>query len=530
MGVKKYNSVVRIIHLEHLCLLGIILFSFSTCANNLITENETNIKSPLIFDVKNYGATGDGISDDTQGINKAIKACSESEGGVVLLTSGTYLSGSIHLMSNITIELNLGATIKSKTEGFDLWEDNPFDEGVMDKAYYHIQASMFWGEKLTNLKITGKGSIDACGLTKSSNVKAGVGDKVIALKNCNNIEISNLSFVHSGTGGAHYVILLTGCDSVIINNLNIKAQRDGIDLMNSSNTQITNTTINSIRYEGSTEKGGDDAIKIGSDYSLGEIRPSYNISVRNCTISAGCNGIMLGTETLGPIRDCTFEDIEINFAGKNGIGITSNDGSIINGLKYKNIKMKNVLAPFFIKISDVKRIPSGMTYSTGRITNIVFENISATDIINPINGEMTNVIWGKANSFIENIEFRNVLITAKGGKSLSNAKTEPPENDERFPQKLIEDVLNGPLPAYGYYVRNLKEIKFYNCYTGFEKNDYRPSFMFDNGEDVLLSEVNIQKGSGAECCIEVRNTVKDFKINSCTGLPEINETVTNKKF
>ncbi len=515
---------------KSLRIIILVPFLFAFCTSNPVMENTKDAQASSIFNVKDYGAVGDGVSDDTPAINKAIEACDSSGGGTVLLDEGTYLTSSVHLASNVTIDIEAGATVKSKTDGYDLWEDNPFDEGKMDAAYYHVHASMFWGENLENVKLTGEGTIDAGGLTKSSKVKPGQGDKVIALKNCRNIDISKLSFIYNGGGGAHYVILLTGCDSASIDGVNLRAQRDGIDIMNSSNVTITNTFINSIRYDGSQEKGGDDAIKIGSDYSLGEIRECSNITVRNCIISAGCNGLMIGTETLGPIRDCTFENVEINFAGKNGIGITSNDGSVVSGLIYRNVSMKKVLSPFFIKVSDVKRVPSGQTYTTGKISDVTFENVTATDISNPINGEMANAIWGKPNSAIENIRFDNVSIIVKGGQELSAAGTEPPENDERFPQKLIEDVLHAPLPAFGYYISHVKNIVFNNCTLGFEKNDDRPAFILDDGSGIGLDGVAMQKGKGAECLVEVRDTVSDFVIHSCPGLPEINETVSEKKF
>lgn len=513
------------------CIVSsILILFFCFCSENYTAPSEPEGKTKLIFNVRDFGASGDGKTDDTEAINSAILECSKSGGGTVIFPAGVYMTGSIHLLSNLTVKIDSGAVVKSMNTGFDSWEDNPFDEDVMDRAYYHVRASMFWGENLENIKFTGRGQIDAGGLTRSSNVKPGQGDKVIALKNCRNIEITDLSFDYTGGGGAHYVILLTGCDSVKIDNVDMKAQRDGIDLMNSSNITITNTKINSVRYEGEAEKGGDDAIKIGSDFSLGEIRPVSNILVKNCIISAGCNGIMFGTETLGPISNCSFEDIQIDFAGKNGLGITSNDGSIINGLVYKNIKMTRVLAPFFIKVSDVKRVPSSQTYATGKINNILFENITVSDISNPINGEMTNVIWGKLNSFIENIEFRNVNIKVKGGQGISKSKITPPENDERFPQKLVEDILKAPFPSYGYYVRHIKNIKFYDCKVGFESNDDRPAFIVDDGTQVELNSVEIKKGNGAECFVEIRNSVSNLIINGCPGISNINASVSNVKY
>jgi polygalacturonase len=484
------------------------------------SEDGQSLKTEKIFKIRDFGAKVDGQSDDAEAINLAIKTCSDSGGGVVLFTKGTYSTGSIHLKSNVSIVLDSGAVVKALPGVMDPWEYNIHDQGLMDAAYYHWEASLIWGKNLENIKISGPGTLDGSALTRSSKVPNGTGDKCIALKLCKNIEIEDLKIIEGG----HYAILATGCEDLLIQNVHINTSRDGINLSQCRDVNVNNCYIDAIRYENGIAKGGDDAIKLGSDLSLGEALPCENISVANCTLASGCNTLQFGTETIGTFNNIRFENIQIKNAGKAGIGITSNDGSVIDGITYKNITMEKTFVPIFIKISDVARVPSG-TYTRGEIRNISFENISATDCYTYIKDrEMTSVIWGKPGTPIENISFENVNILVKGGHPLSEAALQPAENDERFPRKV------GAIPAYAMYLRHVKNIFFNDCEFKFEKNDDRPALVIDDGSIIELTDTFLEKGSGIDYRIELRELVENFKLQNCSGLLDVNESATNQRY
>jgi hypothetical protein len=154
--------------------------------------------------------------------------------------------------------------------------------------------------------------------------------------------------------------------------------------------------------------------------------------------------------------------------------------------------MEKTFAPIFIKVSDVGRVPKG-TYKRGSIRNVTFENITATDCYSYIRDrEMPSVIWGKPGCPIENIELKNVRITAKGGHPASEASLRPEENDERFPRHV------GAIPAYAWYLRHVKNIRFLNCRFGFEKNDDRPALVIDDWGKVTFEGCTLQKGSDCD--------------------------------
>ena len=467
-----------------------------------------NLAKNKVFNVRHFGAKGNGLVNDAAAINKTIEACSKAGGGTVFIPSGIYTTGSIHLKSNIKLVLDAGAVVKAMAGQMDHWEPNPNDQGLMDPAYYHWEASLIWGKNLKNIKIYGSGTLDGSLLTRSSKVPNGTGDKCIALKLCENVEIRNLNIKEGG----HYAILATGCSDVLINNVNIKTSRDGLNLSQCKNVEVKHCHIDAVRYEDGHPAGGDDAIKFGSDLSLGKALPSENIVVKDCYLASGCNGLQFGSETIAPFRNIHFENITIRRAGKAGISITANDGSNIENIHYKNIKMEKTFAPIFIKISDVARVPEE-TYQRGSIRNISFESITATDCYSYFKGrEMPSLIWGKPETPIENIRFKQVTITAKGNHPVEDAEVEPAENDERFPRHI------GTIPAYAWYLRHVKDISFVDCSFPFEKADGRPAFVIDDGINILIDNTLLPIGSKCSSRINICGESKNIEIRDCKSL------------
>ena len=161
--------------------------------------------------------------------------------------------------------------------------------------------------------------------------------------------------------------------------------------------------------------------------------------------------------------------------------------------------MKQTFVPFFLKVSDVARVPGG-SFKRGAIRNVTFENITATDCYSPIRrGERPSVLWGKPGSPIENITFMRVRVTTKGGHAAAEAALNPADNDERFPQDV------GALPAYGWYVRHARNVRFVECQFGFEQNDVRSSVVVDDGEKIAFEGCELQQGTGRDPVVAVRS-------------------------
>lgn len=251
-----------------------------------------------VYNVRTFGAKGDGESLDTPAINKAIETAAAAGGGTVRFPAGNYLSVSIRLKSNITLYLDQGATIvaaePSKGFKYDPPEPNPWD-AYQDFGHSHWHNSLIWGENLENVSILGPGRIWGKGLVRSGGqsrtpeqnaalnqararepvrpfgypnprdaVESGWGNKAISLKLSRNVLIRDISILHGG----HFAILATGVDNLTIDNVKIDTNRDGIDIDACRNVRISNCSINS---------PFDDAICPKGSFALGFARATENV-------------------------------------------------------------------------------------------------------------------------------------------------------------------------------------------------------------------------------------------------------------
>ena len=198
------------------------------------------------YNVRHFGAVADGKSNDAGAINEAIGACHAAGGGTVFVPSGVYAMGSIHLKSNVTLAIDAGAVFK-------------FSDPEAD-------ASLLVGIDLENVKIYGPGILNSRNTT------------CITLKRCKNVEIRNLN-VHSGGDSA---ILSEGCEGLLVDNVDIRTDGNGLDLSGCQNVTIAYCRIDAVRREYGRPIGGGEAIKVH-----GETFPSENITVQDCFLVNG---------------------------------------------------------------------------------------------------------------------------------------------------------------------------------------------------------------------------------------------------
>ena len=315
--------------------------------------------SRRIYDVRDFGAKGDGKTLDTQSINKTIEAASAAGGGTVYFTAGTYLSYSIRLKSKITLVLGAGSTLVAADPpaekggaGNDLAESNKPWEDYQDFGHNHWHNSLIWGENLEGVAIEGRGLIWGKGLSRGEGAGPvaevrGVANKAIALKNCRNVLMRDFSILHGG----HFGILATGVDNMTIDNLKIDTNRDGIDIDCCRNVRVSNCSVNS---------PWDDAICLKSSFALGYARDTEMVTINDCMVSGSFeegtlldatfklfpassdvdrNGrIKMGTESNGGFKNITITNCV--FDGCFGLALLSVDGSQIEDVSISNITMR----------------------------------------------------------------------------------------------------------------------------------------------------------------------------------------------
>ena len=204
------------------------------------------------FDVRKYGATGDGKTVDTPAVNRAIEAVAAAGGGTLVFPAGTYICFTIRMKSKVEIFLSQGCVIVAadspqpgETTGYrggtyDAAESNAPWEAFQDYGHNHWRNSLFYGEGLDGVSIVGPGLIWGRGLSHGGKpgtirgagnksftaAQAGVGNKAIALKNCRNVLLRDFSVLKGG----HFALLATGVENLTIDNVLVDTDRDGFDI------------------------------------------------------------------------------------------------------------------------------------------------------------------------------------------------------------------------------------------------------------------------------------------------------------
>ncbi|HCT80923.1 MAG TPA: carbohydrate-binding protein [Micromonosporaceae bacterium] len=442
---------------------------------------------PGTYNVRDYGATGNGSTLDDDAIDSAINAAaSGGGGGTVVFPSGTYRSRTIHLKSNITLQIDAGATILAHSSGMDAPESNQWDQ-YQDYGHSHFHNALMWGENLANFAITGSGTIDGGGNLITGNPSSGQADKILSIKRCTNLSLRGITMRRGG----HFMALINGCGGVTIDNFKTiwseSGVRDGVNLINSWDVTVTNSRI----------EGSDDAIGLKSDFALGQTFESRNIRISDTIVySHENNALQFGSETCGNFRDIRFDRITILGAGKAGIGMVSMDGAIIEDVHYKDITITKAASPVFFKIGERKRCPGSPP--AGRIRNITLTNVSGSNLMAPAQPggggarEYASTITGTPSVDIENVTFNNVDLDVPGGHPASDATRVPGEFLTTYPPRDY-----GTRPSYGWWLRHVRGITFNDSDVSFASNDDRPAFITDDGANIVINRTRAERGSGS---------------------------------
>lgn len=490
-------------------------------------ERSAPAPGPADFDVRQFGAKGDGNTLDTPAINKAIDAAAEAGGGTVHFPAGTYLSYSIHLKSKVRLFLSSGSTIlaadppKEGQQGYDLAESNKPWEDYQDFGHNHWHNSLMWGEGLDNIAICGPGLIWGKGLSRGGAPGPiaevpGVGNKAIALKNCRDVLLRDFSILHGG----HFGILATGVDNLTIDNLKIDTNRDGMDVDCCRNVRISNCSVNS---------PWDDGICLKSSYALGYARATEMVTISDCMVSGSFEEgtlldgtfklfpadakvrrfgrIKFGTESNGGYKNITITNCVFDACW--GFAILSVDGALIEDVSISNITMRDTIGPpIFLRLGSRMRGPSGVPVGSIRrvnISNIVSLNGSSN---------ICSMIAGIPQHLIEDVKISNVLIQHPGGGTKQDAAIHLEEKEKAYP----EPTMFGTTPAHGLLIRHAKGIEVSDFKVVTQAPVARPCIMVDDAAQVDF--FRIKTDHEADTPVFVLDNVKDFSAAKCDSIPD----------
>jgi polygalacturonase len=472
------------------------------------------------FDIRSFGAKGDGSTKDTPAIQAAIDKASVA-GGTVLIPPGNYPSGTLHLKSNITLRIEKGARLmfSPNDSDFDPFEalpyrmiapsaNNPktslglapgafesrpvpanpspevkrrlatppaYDDTETSYAHY----ALLLGDGVHNVTIEGQGEIDG------NRPKRG-GPKPIAFKNSQWITIRGITVKNA----PNYNISLMGTDHVEVEGVRLlNGYADGIDPDNCHYVRITNSYIDS----------WDDSICPKASFALGKRRGTEHLVVANCILRTSASHFKFGTESEGDFKNvsvtnCVMLRRETGRTPDSSIAIEAVDGANVDGIVISNISIEDADVPVFIRVGN--RARSMMTASPGSLKNISIQNVTATG------AALTSSITGVEGGRVQNVIIDGFTVTAKGGGALRTLD-DVPEAPGTYPLGRMF----GELPALALFARHVDGLTVRNFKIHSVQPDARPSFIADDVTRLELSGFDSTNIPEQEPILLFRNVV-----------------------
>lgn len=460
------------------------------------------------YNIRDYGAKGDGKSLDTTALQAAIDACAGDEGGVVLVPAGTFLTGSIELKTNVTLRLAAGATLLGSAHGTDyhavdaipLSGDSTLEDGNW---------SLIYAVNAKNVTVEGPGVIDGQGAQFHSPTRGVVppsgsgGNRRpyhLLFYRCEGLRIRDIDLMDC----AYHSVRVVQCrrvhlDDIYIHN-RVNGNNDGFHFISSEFVTIANCTVKSL----------DDACAL-----FGSCR---NVTVTNSFFSTRWSVFRFGGGTAENIAvsNCVLHQVygcPIKFHGA--------PGSRFENMSFANLVLDDVTGPIHISIgprtprnpnggpTPVDALPVNENLPAAVVRNVSFSNIHGTVTTDPQQIEETTltsrfnpgekhsaiVLNAVGGATLERIAFDNIhLIFGGGGTAEDAARRDlPPIAGEYF--------MLGPIPAYGFYARNARALTLNNVRLETKTSDLRPAMMLDNVEDVSASGLNVAADPEAESAL-----------------------------
>jgi hypothetical protein len=409
-------------------------------------------QAPPFFDVKQYGATGNGATLDTAAINKAIEACHAAGGGTVFFRSGTYLTGTIDLKSNVTLWLDAGAVIRGSQNLAH------YHTGIAGQAWY---MALILGKGVENVAIAGHGTIDGDKVFDPKGEENMRGPHAALFVDCRNVTVRDVAFKDA----ANYALIIRSTEGVNVDGMTARGGWDGINLHDVKNATISNCRLFT----------GDDCLA-GAYWE--------NVTVSNCVLNTSCNALRVGGRNVlvnncliyGPgeyeHRTSHRRNMESGFQILPHYAVTGTRSANkyvvpgpVDNLILSNILMHNVRSPFWVAYS------ADAPYSRNNlgVGRIIVNNLVVTD-----SGKTPFYVSAPADNPAKSIVLNNVRMTFAGDADEVRA------NGQGFSPYSI-------LPSYGVYGRNVEHLELHDVRLGYREADTRPAV---SGENIGVLELD----------------------------------------
>jgi hypothetical protein len=470
-------------------------------SNSSTQTTDDKLSGARVFNVREFGAKGDGKTLDTVAIQSAIDAAHKDQGGIVLIPAGTFVVGTIELKSNVTLKL----AVQGRLLGSERPEDYKAGKGIPPSNGNIVMISAANAE---NVAIEGPGTIDGNGgkFFTGKGDMTGPGQNsaegyfqrphLLVFYQCKNLSMRNVFL----TASAYHCSRILECERVFLDSVRIynrvNLNNDGFHINSSQYVHIANCDV----------ACQDDACALFGSNKF--------VTVMNCTFSTRWSVFRFGG---GEAENITITNCVIYDTYGCPIKMRCGARSRFENISFSNLIMKNVTGPITVGLDSSRRngstSPSVPPSGKGIIRNISFNGIRGFVVaegrqhadlpwpqkFRPGETRQCIVVNGVGADVIENVSFQDIHFTFEGGGSVAEAAAE-------VPGIAGEYFEIGTPPAYGLYARNVRGLTLSNVRFEVSKPDLRPAVDLDNVSDVAINGLSAQGNPGAKSVVRVKDT------------------------
>jgi len=461
-----------------------------TWTDRRVGKLRTGGQSMSDYNVKDYGAVGDGVKKDTAAIQKAIDVCCQNGGGRVVLDGGEFLSGTLYLKTGVTLEITASAVLWASPDigdyGRDTYHNRYRNESALDRCF-------IYAEDAERIGLAGEGTI--CGNAGSFPNKDSIyRSMLIRFLRCENIRLEKLHLYES----AAWTTAFLDSSYIWIRGLDIRNEQnyngDGLDFDGCSHIWVSECNI----------RGTDDNLCLQSSGRIVE-----DVHIANCSFSSLCAGIRIGLKSIGNIRDVAIINCTMKNIWREGIKIECSEGGSITDILIQNIVMRNVRRPLFLLLNNRfapedygSSIELDHMPAIGSMERILISNLTAIDeeCMSRVHYRFGNDIMGRPEfngiridadreHLIRSILLENIYYRSIGGVKLDAIPGEYPRVPDRTKQNEEQAYV-----SENYYpdwsraafadIRNVEGLELHNVRFQWVYPDERVPWFLEECRDV----------------------------------------------
>jgi hypothetical protein len=463
-----------------------------------------------VYNVRDFGAVGDGTTLDTAALQAAIDACARDGGGTVLVPAGVFQIGTVELKSNVTLHLAAAARLLGSADGkqyhavdaIPLSGDSTLGDGNW---------ALLFAVNAANVTIEGRGTIDGQGLqfhppVRGATPPSGLGGNRrpyhLLFYRCERLAVRDVALVES----AYHSVRVIQCRHVQMRGLQIhnrvNGNNDGFHFISSENVAVSDCMVES----------QDDACALFGSCRL--------VTITNCTFSTRWSVFRFGG---GTAENITVSNCVLHRVYGCPIKFHGGPGSRFENIAFSSLLLQDVTGPIHIAVGPWSRRTPPEAQAQGQAPprepgrepavarNISFSHIHGSvttspsqlpDLPFPITynpGELHSCIAlnGVGDAILENISFDDVHLSFGGGGTAEDAAR------RELPELAGEYFSLGPMPAYGLCARNARGVTLHNVRFQLREPDMRPALILDHVQDAAIAAFSVQGHTGAESVLRL---------------------------